>query len=745
MKKFKPKFILLFNITLFSIITPICLSLINQNKVVNKNILSLYQKDPTSENLTDSSTTNETNPKPDAPKKPEVDKSFNTFKNTLDNKLKEELSKIFDKIQKFINDELEKDKDKLKEESKTEEYTANIEKRVYLNSLKKLYVSSKKDDFISDPSQFGFHITFPYILAVKKEHNTGTVIFNNKKYENVRLSLDDAYDYSKIIDKKLKEEVIKNKDQIVNTISSHIFNVELDEYFKKFDKEVIGMIFNEKELPKLGQDFILEPIKNEDNDEIYVGSAKILDKHKSWKDYVINKIKPKFIDFDLTKNQEYKDKNESEPTPATTPTIPDPLKPVVPNDKRPSNINPTQLIQALPKLKPYVSYKYANTNSISEIINRFESENNQENKKNFFFFKNPINTRFEYTVESKAQSTSSDSQFVTVKIRDLLNEAKFRTYQTEIINPNKNVKYSFLLEKQNKEISKTFLKLYKALMLDEKLNYKTIGHGDLQSSVLGFVESANKIINDQNFNNLWSKVLNNYYNSIDTNQINNPHYNPKAIWSSSRILIDKILSSLISSNLNNQPVFHSLSNAFLVLKSDLDQFTTHTASREKFLQKAKKYNINLKYVDNVFINFDKSNTRLISTANDKFKNFNTIKWFDDYIKNVKDSREYVEIIKILLAPVDLQPNSKEYEEFNKYYQLAIQKNKDEQKILNNYSLIIGISLLVLSTLFLITNTYIYLHKNKNKKQLKSTFIILTILSLSVTLISIILILVGVKG
>lgn len=225
MKKFKPKFILLFNIGLFSTITPISLSLMNQNKVVNKNIISLYQKQKDSENLIDSSTTSETNPKPNEVKKPEVDKSFATFKNTLDKKLKEELSKIFDKIQKFINDELEKDKDKLNKESKTEEYTSNIEKRVYLNSLKKLYDSSKKDDFIADPSQFGFHITFPYILAIKKEHNTGTVIFNNKKYENVRLSLDDTYDYSKIIDKKLKEEVIKNKDQIVNTISSHIFKI----------------------------------------------------------------------------------------------------------------------------------------------------------------------------------------------------------------------------------------------------------------------------------------------------------------------------------------------------------------------------------------------------------------------------------------------------------------------------------------------------------------------------------------
>ncbi|AGJ90817.1 MSC_0620 family F1-like ATPase-associated subunit [Mycoplasma putrefaciens] len=732
MKKFKSKLVLLTNLSVFSVLTPISFSLINQTTTTATKNIALYQEESRSETSSSESNSNQ----------PTNDSAFSTFANEAKKKIKEAAGEVFETITKFIKDELEKID--LKKETKSDEYTSNLQKKVYLTVLMNFYKETKKDEFKEDPSKFGFNITFPYILSNYKNHNVGTVIFNGKKYENIRLSTDQMFDYSKLVDKGKNEDVIKNKEEVVNTIKLHNFNVEVKNYLDKWKEQVLQMFYKEEEIPKIGEDFFLEETSNSNNG-INIGtfSAKIFNKHKSWDEYITNKVKPRFIDFDLTRNQEYKDESESQPTPPPTPTIPDPLKPVIP-DKKPDSINVSQIIQALPQLSPYVSYENADADSVDEVINKFKSESDPEKKKKFFFFKNPINTRFEYTVEDQASSVS-DEEYVTVKIKDLVNESKSRTYQTQIINPNKNVKYSYLLQKQNEEIQKSFLGLYKSLMLDEKLDYKTIGHGDLQSAALGVVESANKIVNDINFQEYWSNLLKSNYSSVDDNQINDDEYLPSVVTRTSKSLINKILSSLIASNINNQPAFNVLANAFVVLKSDLDGFTVHEASRQAFIKKAEKHNLDLKYMDKTFINLDKANTRLTSSANDKFKNFNPLKWFESYIENVKDAREYVEIIKVLLSTAEFEKDSDQYKELDKYYQLAIQKNHDEQKMANNSSLTIGIILLTLSILFIIANSFIYIYKNQNRQKLKSTFIVLTIFASSITLISIILTIIGLRG
>ncbi|WP_434341643.1 hypothetical protein V2P24_02070 [Mycoplasma putrefaciens] len=734
MKKFKSKLVLLTNLSVFSVLTPVSFSLINQTTTTATKNIALYQEERTNGS---SISSNES-----VSDQPTSDPSFPTFKSEAEKKIKETAGEVFDKITKFIDEKLKEIN--LNKEDKSNDYVSNLQKKVYLTALNNLYNKSKKEEFTKSPSKFGFDITFPYILANYKEHNTGTVIFNGKKYENIRLSPDKEFDYSKLVDQKEKGEVIKGNEKIINTIKVHNFNIELKGYLDKWKEQVLEMFYNENDIPKIGEDFILES-NNNSNSDVNVDnySAKILSKHKDWEQYIINKIKPKFIDFDLTRNQEYKDESESQPTPPPTPTIPDPLKPVIP-DKKPDSVNVSQIIQALPQLSPYVSYEHADADTIDEIISKFDSETDQDRKKKFFFFKNPINTRFEYTVEEKANSTSGE-QYVTVKIKDLVNESKSRTYQTQIINPNKNVKYSYLLQKQNEEIQKSFLGLYKSLMLDEKLDYKTIGHGDLQSATLGVVESANKIVNDINFQEYWSNLLRSNYSSVDDNQINDDEYLPSVVTRTSKSLINKILSSLIASNINNQPAFNVLANAFVVLKSDLDGFTVHEASRQAFIKKAEKHNLDLKYMDKTFINLDKANTRLTSSANDKFKNFNPLKWFESYIENVKDAREYVEIIKVLLSTAEFEKDSDQYKELDKYYQLAIQKNHDEQKMANNSSLTIGIILLTLSILFIIANSFIYIYKNQNRQKLKSTFIVLNIFASSITLISIILTIIGLRG
>ncbi|WHL49584.1 hypothetical protein HYE36_06025 [Mycoplasmopsis bovis] len=336
----------------------------------------------------------------------------------------------------------------------------------------------------------------------------GTVKFNGKEYKDIKIGKDKKRDYSEVIEEKNKDSITKSSEED-NVASNPQFEAALNKYIQDLEKSILEMVYNPKEIPKSWKRYLLENATFNAKDGFTVKHPQ---NSNSWEDYITKGIKRKFVDFDLKQNQEFKVIDETQPSPKVNPpNLPDITnKPLVPG-KPPTNnetANPLEQSETLLYLEPYVNYRYS-SNSVSAIANFFNNSNGTDKEK-IFFFNNPINTRFKYTVNN-----FDGSNTFTVKITDTAKQNSSRTYK--VVPKNKltsDPRFMFLFQKQSEALSAKFTQLYKALMLDEKIDYSKLAHNELQLSLYGMVNTATKIITDKKFLDLWNNIIIKYANKI---------------------------------------------------------------------------------------------------------------------------------------------------------------------------------------------------------------------------------------
>nr|VZR99957.1 hypothetical protein MF5582_00348 [Mycoplasma feriruminatoris] len=677
---------------------------------------------------------------PASPAKPEISSEFANFKDKADKKIKETLSRVYKKINEIIDQELAKLKQLDKPTEKADEYFKNLQKRVYLNELKKHF--SNESDLTSNPSKYGFDITFPKVLANDKKFDTAIVKFNGKTYNNIKISpTDNTRDYTKIVESNGKDGVEKNKKEQDNVITSHRFDSLLDSYSQSWLGKLKDMIYKEdQDLPVFGKDiFLTEHKKNEANTTTIDGyTVKLKDEHKSWENYIKTKVKNRFVDFDLNQNQAFQintqTSNSSRPTPPNIPDIN--KKPLDPTEKR--DQNSVEYAEQLPRLQPILRWQYAG-NDQNYIKSAFKPNN--EEKEPIFFFINPVNTRFKYHVTSL-----NDNGTATVKIKDQVKNIE-RTYYTSELTYNADPRFTFILEKLTQKIEAKFVQLYKALLLDEKINYVELNNDHLQTSLFGLVNLATRIVSDNKYlNDVLYNIASSKYQSLSDISSDDDY----ASWINrvSNQAFVRLLHAISSSQLNNQNnPWTVLTGGFKSVQEIYQELARVEGTRNAIINKANEFNMDLKYLDQLYDYLDTSILKAQTSANQIGKALNLLSWYDDFTDHVKDTSEHSALLKVLTDTSDIKSDQKKLELLQQTYEKAIKKLEENNREKKKPLIIVSSLFIVISLLFIIANTLIFLIKTKrsNNKNAKLTFIISTTISTIITISSIILLIIGLKG
>ncbi|WP_434326064.1 MSC_0620 family F1-like ATPase-associated subunit [Mycoplasma leachii] len=732
------------------------LSLTSLIKNVNQNntVIRFYQdgsanSGSTSENENnDTSNGNDNTTSSTDPLTPKISDQFDTFKEKAEKSIKETLEKVQKKAIETIEQELGKLKKLDESTEKSEQYFKNLQKRVYLTELKKHF--SNKNAFEKEASKYGFDITFPKVIANDKKVDTAIVKFNGKTYNNIKVSPDKAErDYTKVVEKDKQDGVEKNKKEQENVITSHRFDALLSNYSQSLLSKLKDIIYKEEQdLPEFGKDiFFSQKNSNESNTSTNEsgnttnidGYTIVLKKeHKTWQDYIKTKIKNRFVDFDLNQNQAFQfntqTSNSSKPTPPNLPDIN--KKPLDPTEKR--DQNSVEYAEQLPRLQPILRWSYADKDK-SFIKSTFNAST--EEKEPIFFFINPVNTRFKYHVTSL-----NDNGTAVVKIKDQVKDVE-RTYYTSELTYNADPRFTFILENLSKKIEAKFLQLYKALLLDEKINYVNLNNDHLQTSLFGLVNLATRIVSDTKYShNVLYNIAATKYQSL--NDISSDDDYASWINKVSNQAFSRLLHAINASQLNNQNnPWTVLTAGFKSVQEIYQELARVSGTREAIIKKANEFNIDLKHLDQLYDYLDTSILKAQTSANQIGKALNILSWYDDFTNHIKDTSEHSALLKVLTDTSEIKNNEEKVKEFQESYQSAIKKLEDNNRENKRPLIIISSLFIALSLLFIIANTLVFLIKAKrsNNKNAKLTFIISTTISTIITISSIILLIIGLKG
>ncbi|WFQ92529.1 MSC_0620 family F1-like ATPase-associated subunit [Mycoplasma feriruminatoris] len=679
---------------------------------------------------------------PSGPAKPEISKEFDSFKEKAEKKIKETLEKVHERVNKIIDEEIAKLKKLDESTEKSEQYFKNLQKKVYLTELKKHF--SDKNKLTSNPEQYGFDITFPKVLGNDKKIDTAIVKFNGRTYNNIKISKDNTdRDYTKVINKDQKDGVEKNKKEQDNVITSHRFDAVLDNYTQSWLSKLKDMVYKEdQDLPQFGKDIFFSEYKpnntTSSNETTVDGYTVKLKEQKTWQDYIKNKIKNRFVDFDLNQNQTFQfntqTSNSSKPTP---PNIPDLNKrPLDPTEKR--DQNSVEYAEQLPRLQPILKWQYADR-AKGSIQSSFNASN--EEKEPIFFFINPVNTRFKYHV------TALDSNGVaTVKIKDQVKDVE-RTYYASQITYDADPRFTFILEKLTQKIEAKFVQLYKSLLLDEKINYVELNNDHLQTSLFGLVNLATRIVSDTKYlNDVLYNIATSKYQSLGDISSDDDY----ASWINrvSNQAFVRLLHAISSSQLNNQNnPWTVLTGGFKSVQEIYQELARVEGTRNAIINKANEFNMDLKYLDQLYDYLDTSILKAQTSANQIGKALNLLSWYDDFTDHVKDTSEHSALLKVLTDTSDIKNDEEKVKKLEQTYHNAIKKLEENNREKKKPLIIVSSLFIVISLLFIIANTLIFLIKTKrsNNKNAKLTFIISTTISTIITISSIILLIIGLKG
>ncbi|WFQ90884.1 membrane protein [Mycoplasma feriruminatoris] len=680
---------------------------------------------------------------PDTPGKPEISKEFETFKEKAKTKIDDTVKKVYKRITTILDDELKKVPSLDKNTEKPEQYFKNLQKRVYLTELKKHF--GKEDEFIKDPSKYGFDVTFPNVIANDKKVDTAIVKFNGKTYNNIKISpSDQSRDYTKVIDTGRKDGVEKNNKQQDNVITSHRFDALLESYSQGWLSKLKDIIYKEdQDLPEFGKDIFFDQQPNNSENSgttttVDGYTVKLKKEHKTWQDYIKNKIKNRFVDFDLNQNQTFQfntqTSNSSKPTPPNQPDLN--KRPLDPTEKR--DQNSVEYAEQLPRLQPILRWNYAGKDK-SFIKSTFNQAN--EEKEPIFFFINPVNTRFKYHVTSL-----NDNGTATVKIKDQVKNIE-RTYYTSEPTYEADPRFTFILEKLTQKIEAKFVQLYKALLLDEKINYVELNNDHLQTSLFGLVNLATRIVSDNKYlNDVLYNIASSKYQSLSDISSDDDY----ASWINrvSNQAFVRLLHAIGSSQLNNQNnPWTVLTGGFKSVQEIYQELARVEGTRSAIIKKADDFNMDLKYLDQLYDYLDTSILKAQTSANQIGKALNLLSWYDDFTDHVKDTSEHSALLKVLTDTSDIKSDEKKLELLQQTYEKAIKKLEENNREKKKPLIIVSSLFIVISLLFIIANTLIFLIKTKrsNNKNAKLTFIISTTISTIITISSIILLIIGLKG
>ncbi|MHA3880932.1 MSC_0620 family F1-like ATPase-associated subunit [Metamycoplasma hominis] len=646
-------------------------------------------------------------------KKPELDPNFGEF----ESEAKKTISSTIEDGLKAIINYLQVQQQRLLE-NKELEFKLKIQQLIYLKNLE-TFLTKNKEEIKKDPNKYGIYLNTPLILGKEKNHDLQDIDYEGDLFKSIKTGKSDPLDYKKaILPKGSVKEVAKDQ---LNTVKKDKYYQFLKKYKSDFLKEVNKLFFNEKDVLNIDKDVELIRDKNG------VFSTTLPKGFKSWDEYFISKFKVRITKFDLKQNQET---NEAEQKEEKNPdSLPD-LKPLVDGDKT-SHLTKEQeknLIQSLPLLVPFISSNNL-PSSLSQIKSQFDSLDASK-RQELFYFNNPINTRYKYSVFS-FDISGNDIINLKVHISDNINPKLERTYLIEKYTPSQDKYFNLLKETEIKAISEIFKPLYKGLGLDEKLDYNKLRNGYLRKALLAMIDSALQMsfkADKDSYSAISNKILQKYWVKLQGDKTNTK----KQLEEFSKTIRYTFFSYLNSLVVNNIYFWTTIAKAYNLVQL---QFSEALKFNEKFI----KTNLaEIKGNENVLRELFLLNKQLNYkfTALISQRDFNQEKWYSDYLELLSGIKHNFDLLSNLASNISIKANKEEKENFNKAYLEAVNvlnKNYLEQKKIIKK---LGTSFIVISLIIIITNIIIFaLLKNL---KLKKKVIIINSVILAIALLILII-------
>lgn len=646
-------------------------------------------------------------------KKPELDPNFGEF----ESEAKKTISSTIEDGLKAIINYLQVQQQRLLE-NKELEFKLKIQQLIYLKNLE-TFLTKNKEEIQKNPNKYGIYLNTPLILGKEKNHDLQDIDYEGDLFKSIKTGKTDPLDYKKaILPKGSVKEVAKDQ---LNTIKKDKYYQFLKKYKSDFLKEVNKLFFNEKDVLNIDKDVELIRDKNG------VFSTTLPKGFKSWDEYFISKFKVRITKFDLKQNQET---NEAEQKEEKNPdSLPD-LKPLVDGDKT-SHLTKEQeknLIQSLPLLVPFISSNNL-PSSLSQIKSQFDSLDASK-RQELFYFNNPINTRYKYSVFS-FDISGNDIINLKVHISDNINPKLERTYLIEKYTPSQDKYFNLLKETEIKSISEIFKPLYKGLGLDEKLDYNKLRNGYLRKALLAMIDSALQMsfkADKDSYSAISNKILQKYWVKLQEDKTNTK----KLLEEFGKTIRYTFFSYLNSLVVNNIYFWTTIAKAYNLVQL---QFSEALKFNEKFI----KTNLaEIKGNENVLRELFLLNKQLNYkfTALISQRDFNQEKWYSDYLELLSSIKHNFDLLSNLASNISIKANKEEKENFNKAYLEAVNvlnKNYLEQKKIIKK---LGTSFIVISLIIIITNIIIFaLLKNL---KLKKKVIIINSVILAIALLILII-------
>lgn len=652
------------------------------------------------------------------------DPNFDNFDKFASDEIKTLIPKVIDNAITYVKSKYDQIL-----ANKELDFKVRIQNLLYLKNLLK-YFEDNKNNIKDHPTNYGFHLVLPYAISKNKKYNLVNIEFNEQTYTNIKAGYTDPSDYVNAI-KPNGKITISQKDQI-NEFSKEIFEKTIKKYSSELIKELKSIIYDSKDVPVIDKDVELK----EDSDGRYVTTLpKGFD---NWNTYIASKIKTRFVEFDLKQNQEAEEKQNEN----TQPTQPPSLPPIVPGDKNeiPGIQDLDNKIQTLPLLAPYISHKYVQQGLLN-IKNQFDLLQINEKSK-IFYFNNPINTRYQYKVISFEYKNAKVLKNIKIEISDKNNAALHKQYILDKITFNLDTNWNKLKENQINSVQKTFLKLYKALGVDEKINYDSIRNQFLQNALFNNVNAATELVslkNSESFEDLENKRINDNYSLLDNNN--------NLLNKLSKYTIYSFLSSLNSIKINSNSFWLQIPQAFEAIQYQFKEVIKHN---QKFiLNNLSQINGKNDQLVKLFDNNTKNIDKLFALV--RQRTFNLENWYSEYIDLISKIKQTFSLFSVLALNNDIKNDNKFKTEFINSYDLVNKYIEEETKNKNNIKMTSGISFLVISTIILVASIILFILNRKNRKtnnkskHLLIAAIIVMILAISLLTTSTLLITLGIKG
>lgn len=693
--------------------------------------------------------------KKEEPKKePKNDPEFDSFKDKATNKTKEGIKKALERFEAFAKEEI------AKTEKLEKDFKKRFSKTTYLKILAS-FVKNNKQKIIDNPNENGFALIFPYVIGTNRKINIQDIEYNNQKYTSVWTGLTDPTDYKKALDKDGKFKIIKENQ--INDFDKARFDNAIEQYQKALNEKIDGLIYNEKDVLEIEKDFNLDFESSNEKNGYTIKPPK---NYKTWDEYIKAKIKPRVIDFDLNLNIKLTQEDKKEEKPQKNPEIPPSDKsPDLLDQKKDPAANP-EVFQGIPALSPEVRYNLI-TKDNKEIMNLYNS-----NKTNIlagkedpiFFFRNPINTRYAYTVIALTEEGSN--LLATVELKDVINPNAKRSFLIKVEKSN-DARVALLTEQLFKSIQEVFYELYKAVGLDEKLDYDKLLSGAVSNALFHIVDSGVKLINNEKINQEFNKAIEVYKTDLKISE--DFSYSNNYINGFKNNIRELILTALKTSRINNLPFYYSLVQSFNNKKFGISKriegrikpnanLTSNKPGESKYEKELIAKNIDLNELNTFYQNLETKIYKLRKTTD--LLTFNVSNWYKGFISNLSVvSKELLLLQDVIGDRAVVQPpkqnaqnknqqnTTEDTSTVNAKYKELVNINNEARKQNNLINRNIGIGLTTVGFLGSIVNaiSLVRIISQRKPKQYKRLSILLLIAFDILLIIGLVLLILGMKG